>query len=377
MPGFGVRIFPSGRRSFVVSYRTGQGTKRIASLGLVGKITLDQARLAARKIFAEVLGGADPAGARKVSRQVSAEAPRMTDLCERYMREHARPHKRPKSVEMDEMLWRVHVLPRIGTATVSEIRRDQVAALHLSLERTPYVANRVLSLLSKAFNLAEDWGWRPELSNPTRRIERYAERRRERVLSAKEIGDLGRALAETEESKKLPPSAIAAVRLLLFTGCRPGEILGLRWEWVDFDRQVIRLPEAKGDRRTVVGRTVWLNSQAVSVLEHLERLRGVPWVLPGPDGRKPLKDIGKSWAHLCRLAGIENATPYVLRHTFVTRARAAGVGLEEVSDLAGHSDIGLTKRVYHHSDDAQQRAAAEALGTYLQNLASQDQEPGR
>jgi len=150
------------------------------------------------------------------------------------------------------------------------------------------VANRCLALLSKMFNLAELWGWRPEHSNPVRHIEKYKEVRREHYLSADEFARLGDALAESAEEGSESLFALAAIRLLIFTGARLGEILTLRWEYVDLEQRVLKLPDSKTGRKLI-----WLNPPAVEILTAMPRIKGNPYVIVGEREGTHLVNIQK------------------------------------------------------------------------------------
>ena len=209
------------------------------------------------------------------------------------------------------MLFRKHALPTIGNSKASEINRADVEALHRHLGHMPYQANRLLAALSSLFTFAERRGLVPDGRNPARGIERYAEGRRERFLSADELGRLGTALHEAETtgipwninpstptSKHLPKPdhrrnklsihAIAAIRLLILTGARLREILHLRWEHIDFERGLLLLPDFKTGRKTLV-----LNDPALSILRNLPRLGS--FVICGENPAKPRADLTRPW----------------------------------------------------------------------------------
>ena len=147
----------------------------------------------------------------------------------------------------------------------------------------------------------------------------------------------------------------------------------MKWEWIDLEPRQIRLPKAKGDRhgKRQRGRVIWLNEPAVAVLERLERRDDRAYVLEGPEPGQPLKNIKRTWKTLCRMAKLENATPYSLRHSFVSGGVPAGVSLELLSDLAGHEDVQITDRVYRSRLDDAQRTAAETMGAHLRELTTE------
>ena len=196
LTGFGVRVYPSGKKSYVISYRF-EGRKRLHTLGKVEAYRqVDDARDSARGVLADVSKGSDPQAERKRAQN----SPLMRDLYDRYMHEHARPHKKPGSIRDVERMWKKVILPKLGHRRVDEVKRQDVIRIHNSLRKTPYQANRVLALLSKAFNLAELWELRDQNTNPTDHIRRYKETKRERLISEDEMARLAKILDEVEET---------------------------------------------------------------------------------------------------------------------------------------------------------------------------------
>ncbi len=231
--GFGARVWPSGGIVYDLLYMLGggrTGTQRNFRIGAHGNITADDARKIAKKASAAVAGGGDPAGERAAARRM----PTMAELAERYQVEYANKHKKPRTAQNDEILWRLHILPVLGRKRVGNVTRSEIERLQGSMREHRPNANSALALLSKAFNLAEVWGLRPDGSNPCRHIKRYSESKRERFLGADELTRLGAALSDAEREGTDSRSALAAIKLLLFTACRLSEIVDLHWQWVDF-----------------------------------------------------------------------------------------------------------------------------------------------
>ena len=228
--GFRLRVSPTGKKSFYFRYRVGGGrgaTIREPKIGDLGQVTPDQARQIAHDWSAEVRRGGDPGGARQSHR----DAPRMNSLFDRYLDEHAKVHKKPSSIAQDEMLLGSYLRSFFGAKKVADIGRADVVKWHRTLAHFPYRANRGIALLSKALNLAEVWGWRPDGSNPCRHVTKYKERKRKRYLSQQELARLGEALAKAENGeldRPISTYAVALIRLLILTGARRGEILSLR-----------------------------------------------------------------------------------------------------------------------------------------------------
>ncbi len=347
LPGFGLRLYPSGKKSFAVAYRV-KGRKRIMILGSYGALTLNQARDRAKRVLADALDGTDTAEARHAVFAASTVA----DLADRYLREHAIPKKKPSSVKSDTQLLTNHILPAFGARRVSEVTRPDVVALHTKVGTTaPGAANRVIAVVSKMFNLAEIWELRPDGSNPCRHVKRFKERKLDRYLSGAELATLGQVLTETEQAQTEHPSVIAAIRLLLFTGCRVGEILSLRWQDVDFDRHYLHLPDSKTGRKTI-----YLNPPALSVLADLERVEGNPYILPGRKVGHHFVSINDPWGRIRTIAGLEEVRLHDLRHTFASMGVAAGFSLPIIGKMLGHTQAVTTERYAHLAADPIRRA---------------------
>ena len=348
LPGFGVRVWPSGKRTYILKYRTRDGRQRKATIGRHGPLTPEQARNRALKWLSEAKHGHDPAGDEAEIRR----APTVDHLAERYMEQHARPKKRAASIEADQRSLKLHILPKLGRKKVNSITRADIAQLHYKMREKPIAANRALALLSKMFNLAEKWGLRADNSNPCRHIERYKERRMERFLSNEELARLGEVLAEAERTRTGLPSAIAAIRLLLFTGCRRSEILTLQWEHVDFERQCLRLPESKTGSKTV-----YLSPPALEVLTGIEREEGSPYVITGAKPGSHLVNLTKPWQRIRKMAGLEGVRIHDLRHSFASMAVAGGLSLPVIGALLGHTQPATTQRYAHLAADPLKQAA--------------------
>ena len=341
-PGFGVRIRPTGRRVYILKYRNKHSRQRKPAIGIHGAITTDQARSIAKQWLAAVERGLDPSADKKAARDVSS----VKDLAERYLTEHAEVHKRLSSVINDRRLIESRIVPALGSLPVSGVGRPDVDKLHRSLKATPYEANRTLAVMSKMFNLAELWGLRPDGSNPCRHIKRLPEEKRTRFLSTEELERLGEVLIEAEATGSEAPSIVAAIRLLIFTGCRLSEIWTLRWEDVDFDRQCLRLPTTKTGPKLV-----HLGPPALEVLTEIERVEGNPHVIVGEKPEAHLVNLQKPWRRIRKLAGLDDLRLHDLRHTFASVGAGAGLSLPMIGKMLGHTQAQTTQRYAHLAAD--------------------------
>ena len=358
LTGFGLRVRRSGRKSYVVQTRIA-GKLCWFTIGPHGPLNPDQARARALEILACAKKGINP---RNADARREAE-PSMADLGRRFLEEYVPVHCKPSTREEYRRSVRLFVDPVIGELRVPEVQRKDIAALHHGLRDKPYQANRTLGVLSKMFNLAEVWGWRPDGSNPCRHVKRYKEHKRERFLSPEETERLGQVLREAEEEM---PSAVAAFRLLLLTGCRMSEIRDLRWDYVNDD--CIELPDAKTG-----GRVVPLGPEARAVLSAISRDEDNPWVISGRLPGSHLTDLQRPWRRIRKQAGLEGVRIHDLRHSFASRALALGESLTMIGKLLGHTQVQTTARYAHLARDSIQTAAARITGSIGGNLLGGDE----
>ncbi|MDT8854778.1 tyrosine-type recombinase/integrase [Paracoccaceae bacterium Fryx2] len=354
IPGFGLRVMPSGRKSFVVQFRAGRRARRM-SLGPSTVLTCDQARTRAITIIAAVKNGDDPAAERDAKRNAAT----VRELAERFDREHIAVRLKASTAKEYRGTLKRFILPALGRLAVPEITRADVAKFHHDLRHIPYQANRCLEVVSKMFVLAEMWGLRPDGSNPRKHIRKYLEEKRERFLSAAELRRIGEVLREMESERIESPSAILAARLLILTGCRLGEIMTLKWDYVDFDECALRLPDSKTGKKVV-----HVGAPAVEYLHSAHHIDGNPWVITGTLPGKPLSDLQPFWQRVRARAGVKDVRIHDLRHTFASTAVASGQGLPMIGKLLGHTQVQTTAR-YAHLAAEPVRMAADAVSQNL------------
>jgi integrase len=367
--GFGVKVTKAGRRAYFLYYRTRAGQQRRPTIGQHGAITADQARQTAREWMAAATLGGDISGDRTSDRT----AVTMSQLAERYLRDYAAHHKKPSSIASDKGNLENHVIPLLGTRKVKDLRRADIETVKLAVRdgRTARnlpakkrgrrlvrggegVANRVMALLSKMFACAEEWGIRSD--NPARGVRKFREHRKDRFLSDEEVGKLLRVLDQTEVDGSESPFAVAAIRLLMFTGMRHGEVVGLHWGDVDEKSKCLRLSDTKTGARVIP-----LSAEAYSAIAGLTRLEADKRVFSA-DGDSEIA-LRRPWYRLRDLADIDDtANLHSLRHTFASWSVMDGLSLAQVGALLGHRSTQTTLRYADH--------AVEALRSYGQQTSS-------
>ena len=362
LSGFGVRVYPTGAKVYLVQTRS-RGKSRRVTVGRHGLLTAEQARRKAAELIAGIKAGQEPARAGPAS--PAAAGPTVAEVAERYMREHVAVRCKPKTESgYRDVLDRL-LIPELGSLRLGEIGRARVEALHYRLHRTPAAANQAVVLLSRLFTMAEAWGLAPEGGNPCRFVKKYPRRSRERFLSEPEFRRLGRVLTELEAEGKVSASAVAALRLLMLTGCRRNEILTLRWEDVDLEAGELRLRDAKtGDR------SVALSPAARGVLEALPRLPDNPWVIPGREAGTRLSYLNSQWSVVRARAGLEDVRIHDLRHSFASRALALGESLPMIGKLLGHRQVQTTARYAHLARESVKTASARIAESLAVDMES-------
>jgi len=350
LKGFGLRVWPSGRKVFFVKCRI-KGRQRRLTLGAIAP---EKARRKAARILGEAKDGGDPAREHDQARL----APTVKGLGERFLKEHVPVHCKPSTAAEYKRSVELFINPRIGTRRTTDIERKDIAELHHELRDTPYQANRTLGVLSKMFNLAEVWGLRPDGSNPCRHVKKYPEQKRERFLSQAEFARLGEVLREVEADGSETLSAVNAIRLLMLTGCRLGEIMTLEWDHVYLRRRELRLPDSKTGAKIV-----HFGKVAADVLKGIERLEDNPYVITGkkPGGR--LTDLQHPWRRIRAKAGLDDVRIHDLRHSYASGALALGEGLPMIGKLLGHTQVQTTARYAHLAEDPVKTAASRVSDT--------------
>jgi len=365
LKGFGLRVEPSGTKTYICRYRAGggrRGTLRQFKIGTHGKLTPDQARDAAAGVLAKAELGQDPQAVKTAYR----EGLTIAELCDLYLAEGV-SSKKESTLKLDRIRIARHIKPRLGTMKVAEVDRGDIERLMQDVgsgkirgEATPHTrggkgaASRTVGLLSGIFTFAVARKLRSD--NPAKGIKRFADGRRERFLSPKELAKLGEVLAQAEV-RGARPGHIAILRLLALTGTRKNEIARLRWAEVDAEGGYLRLDDSKTGRKVVP-----LGAPALTILA--ETPRAGDWVFPDPKHpNEPIRGLDWAWVGIRNEAGMPELRIHDLRHSFASVALAGGSGLHLIGKLLGHADTSSTQRYAHLADDPLKAAADRVAQT--------------
>lgn len=352
LKGFGVRLYPTGNKSFVMDYRD-NNRKNLMVIGSYSKLTIDQARKEAKAKFADLAKGINPLQKRQEERQGN----RIKDLCAAFIEKHVVNKKSGK-----DYISRIErfIIPEWGNLLVTNIKRADVSALHTKLgKRGHYQANRVYSLLSKMFNWARAEGFvPPEHINPCFGIEKFKENPRDRFVSQEEFPKLAEAInAEPNQT------VVSAIWLYLLTGVRKDELLTLKWADIDFNTNQLRLTDTKNGKNHYLP----LSLAALDVLKQIPRIEDNPFVIVGKNEGSHFVGIDKPWQRIRKAAGIEDVRLHDLRRTVGSWLAQSGNSLHLIGKVLNHSNQSTTA-IYARFGQDSVRDALEQHGQLITSM---------
>ena len=355
LKGFGVRVFPTSRKTYFVQYRNEGGATRRKKIGVHGSITAEQAREEAKKLLGGIAKGEDPS---KEAKQLKL-TPTFEKLAYDYLNICAKANKKPKGFTEEKRVINKILLKRFGAWKITDITTRDLQFLQNDLQKTAYAANRVRSLLSRMFNVAIQWGWMT--TNPIKGVTKYKEHQRKRWLNNEEMQRLY-AVLDTYRDQ----SVANAIRLLLLTGSRLNEVLSATWDQFDIEKGIWTKPYRNTKQARMEHHP--LSSQVVLILKKMTETAASPYLFPGKVPGKPLQYMNKSWNSIRIQAGfLEHTRLHDLRHTYASHLVSSGLSLSIVGKMLGHTQAATTMR-YAHLADEPLREAAEFFGSKLDAL---------
>jgi len=361
MPGFGIRVKPSGTVGFMIQYRNEYNKSRRHTIGRFGVMTLEEARTEARALLSASSRGRDPRADKLRKRDENSVA----DLAARYMQDHCEGRCKASTIEAHKWLLQKFILPKLGRFLLSELTVADIASMHQSLKGTPYNANRALGLLRAMLGWAEEWGLLERGGNPATSVRRFRETKRQRFLSRDELARLATAIDDSESERLISPHVAGAIRLLIVTGARSGEIVGMRWSDIDWDRRLLVLREHKTDNNGI--KALPLNAIALDILREIPRDPENPYVITGLRQNAPLVNLQKPWRRIRKRAGLDDVRIHDLRHSFASFGVTSGASLPVIGGLLGHRSMSATSTYAHLSQDPL-RDASEKVGALVGDI---------
>lgn len=340
--GFGLRVTKAGAKSFVLNYSINRRERRM-TIGSYPAWTAAAAREEAKRLRRLIDRGEDPLEERNKRKA----APNIADLWYEYERTHL-PTLSERSRSDQRSMWSKYILPELQSIQVRELSSNHVDHLHARVSEAGTTrANRVLEVLRKALNLAIRWGWIE--MNPADGFRRNAEHSRERYLTPEEYERVFDALDRMQNQR-----AANAIRLLILTGARRGEVLSLEWSDLDLDQGLWNRPAHKSkDRKR---KRIPLSNEALVLLKTMEENATGHFLFPTSTGTY-MPDLNRPWAWLKKETGLQDLRVHDLRHSFASVLISGGVPLETIGKLLGHSQHQTTLRYAHLMDDPLRRAA--------------------
>lgn len=329
VPGLALCVTATGKRVFYVVRRFGKKVERYR-LGPYPAMTPEQARAAATVAVAQYAAGSSPHAKRKALRTGAT----LGELFDHFLEHHAKPRKR--TWREDERQFKTHLESwrgrQLSTITTADIRR-----LHAHVGATaPYAANRLLSLLSTLFNMADAFGYAG--SNPVRGIKRFQEQERERFLLPDELRPFFQALVD-EPSETVRDF----FTVCLLTGARRRNVQCMRWEDVNLDRLEWTIPASQFKNGRPM--RVHLAPAVVEILKQRERMAiDAPWVFASPRSKTGhLEDPRASWSAILKRAGIKDLRMHDLRRSLGSWQAIGGASLPIIGASLGHKSLSATK----------------------------------
>lgn len=361
IPGFLLKVTPTGRKIFMVAYVAANGQRRKPAIGRLGEITVEQARSIAQDWLADVRRGNDPSAERTAARQALT----VKELFERFMTDYSETQNKPSTIKSNRGYGKRYIIPILGQLKVPAVTRAEISDFMKKMSHCPTNANRVLSVVRKMFNMAEVWGLRQDGSNPCRHVPKFPQRGKTRLITDTEMRKLFAYLDRAEAEGLEHPFIILAIRLQFEFAARMSEILELEWRWIDFDNRRIVWPDSKTGSMTKP-----MSAEALRLFETAPTLEDSPFVCPSVfDSSLPMSKgtYYTGWRRILERAELAHIGTHGIRHRAATDIANSGIPVKVGMVLTAHKTVTMFMR-YVHTEDEPVRAAAEAVALRRRSL---------
>lgn len=355
--GLFLEIRPNGRKTYFLRFIDARSKQRLIRVADQRDVTLTQARQIADKYRNQIALGQDPS----LDKETLKTIPQLADFIAQQYLPYVKTYKR--SWVCDVGVIKNHINPVFGAMYMDELKKqDVIQLISKLLERyAPGTVNRVVILLRYIYNLAIKWETAGILKNPTAGIPLLEENnQKERYLTPEEARKLVAAL-KGSENKMLQ----FIIPMLILTGARKMEVQKARWEDINWEQRIWRIPLTKSGK----ARHVPISDGALMILESIPRIEGCKWVFPNPKTHKPYNSYYNSWNTVRKSVGLGDVRIHDLRHSFASFLVNSGRSLYEVQRILGHTQISTTQRYAHLSQDSLLTAANE-IGKAIPSLMS-------
>lgn len=364
--GLGVKIYSSGRKSYILQYRNQFGKTRRITIGYHGKISVDQARELAKKNLGHLSFGEDPGDKKKAALQAQSARKTISHLVDEFFTIHAVQPNLSKKAISDYKIWaNLYILPKFGSMFIDQLTDKELLSWKQSFKDKTTTFNRILTLMSSMFSLALKLEWCNV--NPVKNIDRFKENKRYRWLQDE---DLDRLWYTLEQYNGYPPAN--AIKMLILTGSRKGEVLNATWDQFDFNRGVWIKPSHLTKQKKT--EHVPLSEEALEFLLEIKEHSQSQYLFPGRKEKEPLADIKRFWSKLLKEANIEDLHIHDLRHTYASHLVTSGLSLSVVGRLLGHSNPNTTQRYAHLADQVLRDATNLFAGKLKKNKKKEPSE---
>ena len=341
LKGLGVKVYPSNRKTYYFVYRHKSSKKERLKIGVHGNITCEISREIVRGWAGDLARGINPKDHSKKQKIEEQKSMLFADFWEVFTDKYISEHHKPSTRRSHRSRIKKDIIPFFGAKKIADIERRDILAFKDSLSHAKGNCTKCLCLLSTAFDQAELWGYRDQHSNPCKGVEKFPGKKMERFLTIVELKKLEETLASLVYSNT-SPYTLAAIWMLISTGCRLNEVLTLPWKDVHLEDDYIYLKDSK-----VGVRTIPLNTKAKQIFLSLKKQEGNPYVFCGKYSGMSLKTLNGAWRKVRALAGIPDVRIHDLRHSYASFALKQGIDLYTISKLLGHKNIATTARYAH------------------------------